>query len=62
MKKSQWMGHGMALVCVVVWGSTFMVSKGLMTFLQPVQLMLLRFILAYLLLWVLHPKWYFRWR
>ena len=62
MKKSQWMGHGMALICVVVWGSTFMVSKGLMTFLQPVQLMLLRFILAYLLLWVLHPKWYFRWR
>ena len=62
VKKSQWMGHGMALVCVVVWGSTFMVSKGLMTFLQPVQLMLLRFILAYLLLWVLHPKWYFRWR
>ena len=50
MKKSQWMGHGMALICVVVWGSTFMVSKGLMTFLQPVQLMLLRFILAYLLL------------
>lgn len=62
VKKSQWMGHGMALVCVVVWGSTFMVSKGLLVFLQPVQLMLLRFILAYLLLWVLHPRWYFRWR
>lgn len=62
MRKNQWAGHAMALICVVVWGSTFMVSKGLLVFLQPVQLMLLRFILAYLLLWVLHPKWYFRWR
>lgn len=52
----------MALICVLVWGSTFMVSKSLLETLHPLQLMLLRFTLAYLALWVIHPKWYFHWR
>lgn len=52
----------MAIICVLVWGSTFVVSKGLMSFLQPLQLMLLRFTLAYIALWFIHPKWYFRWK
>lgn len=55
-------GHIMALVCVIVWGSSFVVSKGLMLFLQPTQLMLLRFTLAYFALWVIHPKWHFDWK
>jgi drug/metabolite transporter (DMT)-like permease len=55
-------GHLMALICVLVWGSSFVVSKGLMFFLQPVQLMLLRFLLAYCALWIIHPKWYFKWK
>ena len=62
MKEKQYTGHIMALVCVTIWGSTFVVSKGLMEFLNPVQLMLLRFVLAYAALWVVHPKWYFKWR
>ena len=62
MRQKNGMGHLMALVCVLVWGSTFVVSKGLMSFLHPVQLMFLRFSLAYLVLWVIHPKWYFRWK
>ena len=28
----------------------------------PIQTMLMRFFVAYLVLWVLHPKWYFRWQ
>lgn len=52
----------MALICVLVWGSTFIVSKGLMEFLQPVQLMLLRFTLAYGALWIIHPRWYLVWK
>ena len=55
-------GHIMALTCVLVWGSTFVVSKSLMEFLQPVQLMLLRFTLAYLALWAIKPQWYFKWK
>lgn len=55
-------GHLLAVFCVLVWGSTFVVSKSLMAHLRPVQLMLFRFILAYAVLWVIHPKWQFHWR
>lgn len=49
----------LALVCVLVWGSSFIVSKGLMQYLQPVQLMMARFLLAYGALWIVCPRWYF---
>jgi len=62
MLKTRQKGHLMALFCVLVWGSTFVISKGLMAFLQPLQLMLLRFTLAYIALWLVHPHWYFKWR
>lgn len=62
MRQNEKLGHLMAIVCVTIWGSSFVVSKGLMTFLNPVQLILLRFGLAYGLLWILYPKWYFRWK
>ena len=62
MRKKDRLGHLMAIICVTIWGSSFVVSKGLMEFLNPVQLILLRFTLAYALLWVLYPKWYFRWK
>ena len=62
MKQKESSGHLMALGCVLVWGSTFVVSKGLMDILQPVQLMLIRFILAYAAMWIIHPRWYFHWR
>lgn len=62
MKKNNFMGHLLALFCVTVWGSSFVVSKSLMAHLEPVQLMLLRFVLAYIVLWLLHPVWRFRWR
>lgn len=62
MLKTQQRGHIMAFICVFIWGSTFVASKDLMAFLTPLQLMLLRFILAYGVLWLIHPKWYFKWR
>ena len=62
MKRAGASGHLIALGCVIVWGSTFVVSKSLTEILLPVQLMLLRFTLAYCALWIIHPKWYFRWR
>lgn len=62
MKQKQASGHLMALVCVIVWGSTFVVSKSLMEHLRPVQLMVLRFVLAYAALWLIHPRWHFHWR
>lgn len=50
----------MALVCVLIWGSTFVVSKELLSFLQPVQLMLMRFVMAYIALSFVRPGFYFK--
>ena len=61
-KTNEISGHIMAFVCVLVWGSTFVVSKSLMACVQPVQLMLLRFLLAYGALWIMYPKWYICWK
>lgn len=60
MKEKYLSGHLMAVFCVMVWGSTFVVSKSLLMHLQPVQLMLFRFIIAYIAMWIICPKWYFR--
>lgn len=50
------MGHLCALFCAVVWGTTFLVSKLLLETYTPVQIMLLRFALAYGMLWIICPK------
>ena len=62
MKDRQLSGHLMAIFCVIVWGSTFVVSKDLLTHLLPAELMLLRFLLAYITIWIIYPKWYFHLR
>ena len=55
-------GHLFALLSVTAWGTSFLVSKNLMEDLSPVQLMVLRFIIAWLALWGIHPKWRFHWK
>ena len=55
-------GHLFSVLCVIAWGTSFLVSKNLMEKLTPVQLMLLRFVIAWLAIWVIYPKWYFKWR
>ena len=49
-------GHLFALFSVTAWGTSFLVSKELMRLLSPVQLMWLRFVIAYLALWIVCPK------
>ena len=60
--KSNVTGHLCALFCVAVWGTTFIVSRMLLTCYTPTQTMLMRFIGAYLFLWLLCREWHFQWR
>ena len=60
--RKQIRGHLLSMLCVIAWGTSFLVSKTLMAKLSPVQLMFLRFVIAWLAIWILYPKWYFRWR
>ncbi len=45
-----------AAFTVLVWGSTFISSKKLLALYTPSQIMLTRFLLAYVALWLLRPK------
>lgn len=49
-------GYLFALITIVVWGSTFISSKKLLEVYTPAQVMLTRFLLAYVALWLLRPK------
>jgi drug/metabolite transporter (DMT)-like permease len=55
-------GHLLSIFCVVAWGTSYLVSQNLMDTLTPVQLMFLRFVIAWLAIWAIYPKWYFSWR
>lgn len=50
-------GHILAIFTVIVWGTTFIASKVLLEVLTPVQIMILRFLIAYGVLWMIHPRW-----
>lgn len=50
------LGYLFALFTVVVWGATFIASKQLLAFYTPARIMLMRFILAYIALWVIRPR------
>lgn len=49
-------GHILALITIIVWGSTFITTKILLSELTPVQIMLCRFAIAYVILWLIRPK------
>ena len=48
-------GHICALITVFVWGATFIASKHMLSVYTPVQIMTLRFVIAYGFLWILYP-------
>lgn len=50
------LGYLFALFTVVVWGTTFIASKQLLTIYTPARIMLMRFVLAYIALWVIRPR------
>lgn len=58
MKNFTLSGHLMALLTVLVWGVTFISTKLLLVSMDPVEILFLRFLIAYLTLWIIHPRFY----
>ena len=46
----------MAAIAICVWGSTFIFSKIMLRDFTPLQIMTMRFMVAYIVLWCLYPK------
>lgn len=58
IKNDKLLGHILALFTVFIWGITFVSSKLLLEYFTPLAIMVLRFSLAYIGLWIIHPKFY----
>ncbi len=57
--KSNQFYHLLALATAIIWGTTLVSTKVLLNHgLTPEEIMLYRFLIAYILLWVIHPKSY----
>lgn len=56
MKNSQTMGHPCALFTIIIWGTTFISTKILLTDLQPVEILFFRFAIGLSALWLICPE------
>ena len=56
MKNKTMIGHILAFVCIMIWGSTFVSSKILLDTFTPIELLFIRFLIGFLTLCVLSPK------
>lgn len=50
------MGHLLALLTIVIWATTYVSTKILLKNFQPVEILLLRFIIGFLILLLIFPK------
>ena len=62
MGNSKAKGHIFALITACAWGTSFIVSKELLHSVTAIQLIWVRFIIGYIALWILYPKWSFKLR
>lgn len=56
MKNKNTIGHCAALFTILVWGTTFISTKILLTAFQPVEILIFRFIMGFCALWIAAPK------
>lgn len=49
-------GHFLALFANVIWGSTFISTKVLLDDFSPAAVMFIRFVMAYIFMWMIFPK------
>lgn len=56
MKKEIIYGHLLAIIAIFIWGTTFVSTKILLKYLNPEEILLFRFLLAFLILLVLYPR------
>lgn len=56
MKNKLLLGHFLALICIIFWGTTFVSTKVLLNHLMPIEIMLYRFVLGYIVLFLIKPE------
>ncbi len=49
-------GHLTAFITIFIWGTTYISTKVLLQYFEPVEILFIRFIMGYLTLWLVCPK------
>ena len=62
-RKNKVFAHIIALITIIAWGSTFIASRFMLDYFTPLQVMTMRFVIAYVVLWIMKPKltYFFLW-
>jgi len=48
--------HGLALITVIIWGTTFVATKILLRDFSPIEILFFRFVMGYFMLLIISPK------
>ncbi len=56
MNRERVLGHIAALFTITVWGATFVATKVLLRCFSPTEILFIRFLVAYLFLWMINPR------
>ncbi len=56
MKNKALLGHIMALLTMFIWGTTYISTKVLLEDFTPLEILFYRFVIAYIILFIIHPK------
>lgn len=54
--KQRTSGHAAALITIIIWGTTFISTKILLREFAPVEILFIRFIIGFLVLWAICPR------
>ena len=57
---SKYLGYTMAFITIFVWGTTYAITKNLLNYFTPFEVLFLRFLIAYLFLLVVKPTFNFK--
>lgn len=57
MENKKVFGHGIAIFTIFIWGTTFISTKILLRAFQPVEILFFRFVMGFILLWIMSPHW-----
>ncbi len=55
--RSHLYGHIFAFVTIAIWSTAFVGNKALLAYLTPIEIMIFRFVLAYIALLLIYPHW-----
>ena len=56
MENKDYIGHGAALLTILIWGTTFISTKILLVEFKPIEILVFRFVMGFLALWIICPK------